>query len=129
MATSSTIRRAWTIGGERRTTSSTPPPAARRTDLASVSVVAATAWEAEVLAKAGFLAGAERCLTTVRQAGGAALAVTVHGDVLSSPPFTSGAPDAFGATTWRGRADVRRVDLVHRPRPPAWWRGPFSPSP
>jgi thiamine biosynthesis lipoprotein len=96
VATSSTLLRAWTIGGERRhhlIDPATGRPAV--SDLVSVSVVAATAWEAEVLAKAGILAGAEQCVATVAEAGGAALAVTVRGEVLSSPPFTAGAPDAF----------------------------------
>lgn len=95
VATSSTLRRVWTIGGEHRHHLIDPATGrAAVTDLVSVSVVAATAWEAEVLAKAGILAGAERCLATVAEAGGAALAVTVGGAILSSPPFTDGVPDA-----------------------------------
>ncbi|MGI8752021.1 MAG: FAD:protein FMN transferase [Acidimicrobiales bacterium] len=98
VATSSTLRRAWTMAGERHhhlIDPATGRPAA--TDLVSVSVVAATAWEAEVVAKAGILAGAEWCQAVVEGAGGVALAVTASGEVLSSPPFTDVAPDATRA--------------------------------
>ena len=61
VATSTTLRRRWTVDGARATTSSTRGPASRRRrDLVAVTVVAGEAWSAEVLAKAALLRGSER---------------------------------------------------------------------
>lgn len=93
LATTGVTRRRWLIAGQPRhhvIDPATGHPA--ETDLLSVSVVADTGWEAEVLATAGFLAGADRCLAVVGAGGGGALAFAVDGAVLASPRFARAAP-------------------------------------
>jgi thiamine biosynthesis lipoprotein len=83
IATSTRLRRAWTRGGDARhhlIDPSTGEPA--RSGLASVTVLAAEAWRAEVLAKAAFVAGADEGARLVLDAGATGLLVTDAGDVV-----------------------------------------------
>ena len=65
------------------TTSSTPAPANRRpSGLASVTVLAGSAADAEVLAKAAFVAGADKGRTMIQDAGATGLFVTDDGAVV-----------------------------------------------
>ena len=103
VATSTTERRRWRAGG--RDVHHLVDP--RTGEPADTGVIAATAlaakgWQAEALAKAAILAGPDRGLDLVEQAGGEGLVLLDDGSVR-----TSGHLDRFGA--------VRATDA----RPPA----------
>ena len=89
VATSSTLRRRWTVGDEERhhlidTRTGQPSD----TDLVMVTVVTGTGWEAEVLAKAVLLTGSSRCfdpLDGIGPSSAQAVAVRRDGVILASP--------------------------------------------
>jgi thiamine biosynthesis lipoprotein len=83
VATSTRTRRMWTRGD--RTLHHLIDPRSgqpARSGLASVTVVAAEAWRAEVLAKAAFVAGVDDGARLVTDAGATGLFVTDDGDVV-----------------------------------------------
>ena len=83
VATSTTLRRAWKVDGRVRHHLIDPwTGQPSESDLALVSVVAAEAWMAEVLAKAELLRGTERLFDLVGGIGAEALAVTYDGRVI-----------------------------------------------
>src|SRR5439155_6335950 len=85
VATSTTLRRAWAVGGERRHHLIDPRTGAPSgSDLELVSVVAAEAWAAETLAKAVLLQGSERAFGLLRGTGAEALAVDAAGRTRQS---------------------------------------------
>ncbi|MCU1362089.1 MAG: thiamine biosynthesis lipoprotein ApbE [Ilumatobacteraceae bacterium] len=87
VATSSVLRRVWTVNGERRHHLIEPMTGESSTsDLALASVIAGDAWVAEVMAKAVLLRGAERAFDLIGN-GCAALAVDHDGRVLMSDGF------------------------------------------
>lgn len=91
VATSTTLRRQWRVDDERRhhlIDPATGVPSA--TDLTSVTVIAAEAWQAEVLAKSVLLRGSARAFDNVEGTGAVALVVDDRGRVLASEAF-----DAF----------------------------------
>ena len=83
VATTSRIRRVWGPEGDRRhhvIDPSTGQPAV--SGLASATVIAAEAWQAEVVAKAAFLAGSVDGAALITDAGATGLVVTDDGAVL-----------------------------------------------
>ncbi len=85
VATSTTLRRHWTVDGQRRHHLIDPwTGEPSQSDLTLVSVVAGEAWMAEVLAKAELLRGSSRVFQLVGGTGAEALAVTTDGDVLAT---------------------------------------------
>lgn len=93
VATSTTLRRTWTVAGERRhhlIDPMTGEPSA--TDLDLVAVIAGEAWRAEVMAKAVLLRGAARAFDIVDPAECNALTVDHDGVVQ----FTEGLPAFAG---------------------------------
>jgi thiamine biosynthesis lipoprotein len=90
VATTSRIKRVWTVDGEVRhhvIDPRTGRPAIG--GVASVSVVAAQCWQAEVLAKVAFLSGPDHCFDRVDAAGAAALVILDDGAVLHSAGLAS----------------------------------------
>jgi thiamine biosynthesis lipoprotein len=88
VATSTTLRRRWSVDGETRHHIIDPQtglPSA--TDLALATVVAGQAWVAEVLAKAVLLAGAAHPFDILGGGGAEGLAVDVAGVVQATPGF------------------------------------------
>jgi thiamine biosynthesis lipoprotein len=88
IATSTTLRRRWTVGGNERhhlIDPRTGEPAA--TDLNLVSVVAGSAWAAEVLAKAVLIRGSAHPFDLVEGSGAEALIVHDDGRVEVSDGF------------------------------------------
>jgi thiamine biosynthesis lipoprotein len=86
VATSTTLRRRWTVGSDERHHLVDPRTGAPSTsDLTFVSVVAGTAWEAEVLAKAVLLRGGPHPFDLVEGAAAQALVVDRFGRVTASP--------------------------------------------
>lgn len=86
VATSTTLRRRWHIGGEARhhlIDPATGGPAAG--DVVAVSVIAAQGWQAEVLAKAALLAGVDDGTALVASTGAAALLVDRRGRHHATP--------------------------------------------
>ena len=86
VATSTSLLRRWTSGSEVRhhlIDPATGNPA--ETDVTLVSVVGASAWRAEVIAKACLLAGSDGWLELVSGTGLEAMAVTRDGAVHSTP--------------------------------------------
>lgn len=72
VATSSRVRRAWTVDGDARHHLVDPASQAPvHNDVAAVTVVAREGWRAEVLAKAAFVAGVHEGLALVEGAGAA----------------------------------------------------------
>jgi thiamine biosynthesis lipoprotein len=109
VATSTTLRRRWTVGGEERHHLIDPRTGAPATSgLELVSVVAASAWEAEVLAKAVLLRGGPHPFDLVEGTGAHALVVDRLGRVTASPGL---------AAHLGGRPLPARVD-VDADRPP-----------
>ncbi len=89
VATSSVLRRVWRTGGHARHHLIDPATGEPSTsDLAFASVIAGTAWEAEVLAKAVLLRGADRAFDLL-DARTAAVAVSQDGRVIASPGFAA----------------------------------------
>jgi thiamine biosynthesis lipoprotein len=85
VATSTTLRRRWTVGGGRRHHLIDPRTGCpSTTDVDVMTVVAGEAWLAEVLATAGLLRGARRAFDLL-DADAHGLAVTSTGVVLASP--------------------------------------------
>ncbi len=86
IATSGTDRRRWTTrgGGEQHHLIDPRTGWPAESDLVQVTVVAGCAVEAEVLAKALFLAGEERALTEADELGAPCLLVTADGRVLTA---------------------------------------------
>lgn len=101
VATSTTLRRRWYVGDEERhhlIDPRTGRPAA--TDVELVTVVAGSAWVAEVLAKAVLIRGAEHPFDLVDGTGVEALAVLADGTVTTSAGFGRFAgPLQVGGTT------------------------------
>jgi FAD:protein FMN transferase len=99
VATSTTLRRRWTVDGSDRHHLIDPwTGEASRSDLTLVSVIASVAWIAEVLAKAELLRGSARVFDLVGGTGAEALAVTVAGNILATDGFgkfvgVAGVPD------------------------------------
>jgi thiamine biosynthesis lipoprotein len=92
VATSTTLKRRWTIAGQERHHLIDPATGApSTTDLELATTVAADGWQAEIMAKSVLLRGAEHPFDVVDGGGAEALAVTDTGDVLVS--------DGFGAFT------------------------------
>jgi thiamine biosynthesis lipoprotein len=90
VATSTTLLRRWLVEGEVR--HHLIDPATGRpstTDLAHVTVVAAEAWAAEVLAKAVLLRGATHPFDLIDGDGAEALVVDAHGALSASAGFAS----------------------------------------
>jgi thiamine biosynthesis lipoprotein len=88
-ATSTTVRRRWTVGGEQRHHLIDPRTGApSETDLELVTVVAGEAWSAEVLAKAVLLRGSAHPFDIVEGSGAEALVVTRDGDVATTKGFS-----------------------------------------
>jgi thiamine biosynthesis lipoprotein len=95
VATSTTLRRRWTIDGVERHHLVDPQTGAPSTsDLAHVTVVAAHAWVAEVLAKAVLLRGSPHQFDLLGGTGAEALAVDRDGVITVSPGFAAFAGDA-----------------------------------
>jgi FAD:protein FMN transferase len=89
VATSSVLRRVWTVGGQRR--HHLIDPATEKSsdsDLAFASVIAGDAWKAEVLAKAVLLRGSLRAFDLLDETM-AALTVSHDGTVRYNTPFAS----------------------------------------
>jgi thiamine biosynthesis lipoprotein len=87
VATSTVLKRVWTVGGHTRhhlIDPSTGRPA--HTDVALATVVAGTAWQAEVLAKAALLRGVERAFDLLDDSM-AGLVVDHAGRIVTSPNF------------------------------------------
>lgn len=88
VATSTTLRRRWSVDGRPRHHLIDPwtgEPSV--SDLTLVAVVAGEAWIAEVLAKAELLRGSARAFDLVGGTGAEALAVTVAGKLLATDGF------------------------------------------
>jgi FAD:protein FMN transferase len=96
VATSTTLRRRWTAGGEQRHHLIDPWTGAPSTsDLTLAAVVAAEGWAAEVLAKAVLLRGSAHAFDLVAGLGADALAVDRDGAVRATPglaAFLGGTP-------------------------------------
>lgn len=87
VASSTTLKRRWTVDGERRHHLIDPRTGeSADTDLDHVTVVAGSAWAAEVLAKAVLIRGSVHPFDLVEGVA-AALVVTTSGDVLASDGF------------------------------------------
>ncbi len=90
VATSTTLRRRWRVGGEVRhhlIDPRTGAPSATGVDLAAV--VAGHTWLAEVLAKAALLAGWGGAPGVLAGTGGEALTVTAGGRLRTTPGFAA----------------------------------------
>ena len=88
VATSSTVRRRWVADGETRHHLIDPfTGRPSTTDLIAATVVAATAWEAEVLATAVLLRGTERAFAILEGTGAVALTVDRDRRIDTSPGF------------------------------------------
>jgi thiamine biosynthesis lipoprotein len=86
VSTSSVLRRRW--GGDTRTLHHLIDPRTgepSRSDLVAVTIVAATASWAEVLAKATLIGGAADATRTVADAGATGMVFTAAGDVIGLP--------------------------------------------
>ena len=85
VATSSTLTRRWDHDGHRYHHLIDPDTGIQSdTDLAAVTVVAATGWQAEALATATLLGGSERALDYLTAHDAQAIAVTNDGELLST---------------------------------------------
>ena len=90
VATSTTLRRRWTAGGQERHHLIDPWTGAPSTsDLTLAAVVAADAWAAEVLAKAVLLRGSAHAFDLVAGLGADALTVDRDGAVRSTPALAA----------------------------------------
>jgi len=89
VATSTVLKRAWTNGGKRRHHLLDPHTLEPSdSDVALATVIAGTAWEAEVLAKAALLRGVQRAFDLLER-DMAALVVDHEGNVFVSDTFTA----------------------------------------
>jgi thiamine biosynthesis lipoprotein len=85
VATSTTLRRRWENGGQVRHHLVDPRTGLPSdSDLNHVTVVAATTWAAEVLAKAVLLRGSDHAFDILGGTGAQALAVTASGEITST---------------------------------------------
>jgi FAD:protein FMN transferase len=94
-ATSTTLRRQWTVNGEPRhhlIDAATGRPSTR--DLTFVTVVAGTAWVAEVLAKAVLLHGTPNHFDLLATLGAEGLAIDQRGHVDATPGMSAYLGDA-----------------------------------
>jgi thiamine biosynthesis lipoprotein len=90
VATSTTLRRRWTVDGEWRHHLIDPGTGLPSdSDLELAAVVASEAWVAEVLAKAVLLRGADRAFHVLGGTGAEGLAVGIDGRVVTSPGLTA----------------------------------------
>ena len=102
IATSTTLRRRWSVDGQQRHHLIDPSTGAPSdSDLELTTVIAGEAWIAEVLAKAALLRGSGRAFDIIAD-GVQALTVDTHGVVRTTPGFAefTGAaplPDELGA--------------------------------
>jgi len=88
VATSTTLRRRWTVGGEERHHLIDPRTGrSAETDLNLVTVIAGTAWAAEVLAKAVLLRGSAHPFDLIDGSGAHALVVDDTGNITVSDGF------------------------------------------
>jgi thiamine biosynthesis lipoprotein len=88
VATSTTLRRRWTIGGRERHHLIDPAsgdPAA--SDVVAASIITARGWQAEVLAKAAIVAGVDDGVRLVESIGAHGLLVDRHGGLHPTPGF------------------------------------------
>ncbi len=86
VATSSTLSRSWLEGGARRHHAIDPVTrTCATTDLACVTVVARSGWEAEAHATAALLCGSDRVLAYLDRHELDGAAVTLDGAMLTSP--------------------------------------------
>ena len=89
VATSTVLKRAWTNGGKRRHHLLDPHTLEPSdSDVALATVIAGTAWEAEVLAKAALLRGVQRAFDLLER-DMAGLVVDHEGNVFVSDTFTA----------------------------------------
>ncbi len=123
LATSTTLRRTWRVDGEVRHHLIDPATGCpSETDLTSVTVVAGTAWAAEVLAKAVLLRGSAHPFDLIGGLSVDALAVDDMGRVTVSEGFgdylgSASAPVAVAVanpatehhdpSTWRAEEEIR----------------------
>lgn len=101
VATSTTARRRWNVDGEVRHHLVDPwtgEPSS--SDLELVTVVAADAWKAEVLAKAELLRGSARLFDLVGGTGAEALAVTDNGRLIRSRGFARFTGATLAVAQW-----------------------------
>jgi thiamine biosynthesis lipoprotein len=90
VATTSRLRRRWSIDGQPRHHLIDPRRGEpTEGDVAAVTVVAALGWQAEVLAKAAFVGGPVQGLGLVDQIGGAALLIDSAGRTTESAAWSS----------------------------------------
>jgi len=95
VATSTTLKRVWTVGEESRHHLIDPSTGAPSTsDLNLASIITAEAWLAEVLAKAVLLRGAERAFDIVDPRVAQALTVDAEGIVRTTPGLATYLGDA-----------------------------------
>ena len=88
IATSTVLRRRWTIGGEEQHHLIDPTTGAPTTsDVVAASVIAARGWQAEVLAKAAIIAGLDAGAALVTSIGAHALLVDHQGGLHPTPGF------------------------------------------
>ncbi len=103
VATSTTLRRRWQVGGQVRHHLIDPQTGRPSdTDLTTATVVAAQAWMAEVLAKAVLLAGADHPFDIVGGTDAQALAVDRHGVVTATPGLAA----YLGGASWPETIEV-----------------------
>lgn len=90
VATSSTLSRAWFQDGRRRHHVIDPATSTcATTDLAAVTVIAGTGWEAEVQATAALLCGADKALDYLGGHALSGIATTLNGTTTMSPALES----------------------------------------
>lgn len=96
VATSTTLRRRWTVGGAERHHLIDPASGVPATsDVVAASVIAARGWQAEVLAKAAIVAGLADGARLIASVGAHALLVDRHGGLHPTDGFAR-----FAATPW-----------------------------
>jgi thiamine biosynthesis lipoprotein len=88
VATSTVLRRRWTIGGQERHHVMDPlAGTSADSDVVAASVIAARGWQAEVLAKAAIVAGTTEGSRLIASIGAHALLVDRHGGLHPTPGF------------------------------------------
>ncbi len=122
MATSTVLRRHWTVAGRHAHHLIDPETGEpSQSDVVSATVLAAHGWQAEVLAKAAIVAGLADALALIERTGADALLVDGHGDL--HPRTASGASWPPPPTCRGGRSMTSWY--INRGR--AWSPGPCSP--
>jgi FAD:protein FMN transferase len=90
VATSTTLRRRWTVDGQQRHHLIDPDTGTPTdSDIDVVTVIAAAAWTAEVLAKAVLLRGSQRAFDIIDDVCAHALVIDSAGAVRATPGFQS----------------------------------------